>query len=110
MMYANEEYRNDPVLLAAVRKLVEKELAALEESLPYLQKLYKHNSVLDSTRIWSLIDRTKWYIKFYRDVLDGEDKGTSAYCGNKAAFLTKYDAERMRAGIEYDKLPQMESI
>lgn len=104
-MKANEEYRNDPVLLAAMLKLVRKELAALEESLPFLEKIYKNTSTLDSTSIWSLIDRTKWYIRFYKGVVEGEAKGTSAYCGNKAAFLTKFDADRIRAGVEYDKFP-----
>jgi hypothetical protein len=104
-MKANEDYRNDPVLRAAVRKLIEKELFTMQVSLPYLRKLYRHSTSLDSTKIWSLIDRSNWYIKFYTNVLEGEDNGTSAYVGNMAAFLTEYDAERMRAGIEYDKLP-----
>ena len=104
-MYANEEYRNDPILRAAVLELVEKELATLEESLPFLEKIYKHTQSLDSVKVWSIIDRTKWYIRFYKNVLEGEKNGTGCYVGNTAAFLTEFDAERMKAGIKYDKLP-----
>jgi hypothetical protein len=105
MGYANEERRNDPILRAAIIKIIERELVTLKESLPVLEKLYRGNSVLDGTSIWSLIDRSKWYIRFYTGVLEGEVNGTSAYAGNKAAFLTDYDAERIKSGVHYDKLP-----
>jgi hypothetical protein len=104
-MYANEERRNDPILREAIIKIIERELATLKESLPMLEKLYRGNSVLDGTKIWSLIDRTRWYIKFYTNVLEGEKNNTSAYVGNVAAFLPDFDAKRIEEGVHYDKLP-----
>lgn len=109
MAYANEDYRNDPILLDAAVKMVERELAVLKESLPYLEKLYKHTSSLDAVKVWSLMDKTKWYIKFYTDVLKGEEQGTSAYAGNVAAFLSETEAEKIKAGGRLDKLSQVRS-
>jgi hypothetical protein len=107
MGYANEDYRNDPALLAAAIRMVERELAVLEESLPFLEKIYQNTSSLDSVSIWSLINRTRWYIKFYSGVLEGEKTGISAYAGNVAAFLTEEQAAKVKAGEELTKLPNI---